>query len=238
MASRRRLQLSRGLRIITSAWRALTPWAIGIYSLVSHDETVHLFRPTALQIAHKYTLRHYGLSAPHTSKMTIIPSTPPGTPVAGASTPSGNTLGGATTYYCCQCKNGPLSIRLCPACVHCGHYGCGLCETDATENISDREIAPATAAEILVYTNVSSNVDSTHHLPPATPSRSPIHKIPDMDVTPTICGHFSDEEPTDGGGYIWFCCVCEDGPMTCAINAACCSCGHERCGRCVVEPQK
>lgn len=167
-----------------------------------------------------------------------MPSTPSSTSVADASTPSGNTLGGATAYYCCQCQNGPQSVLLCPICVHCGHYGCNSCGADPTENISDRKIAPATAAEILVCTNAS-NVDSTHQrLPSATPSKSPVHKIPDMDVTPAICGHFSDEELTDGGGYIWFCCMCTDGPMTCAIHAACTNCAHERCRRCDVEPQK
>lgn len=155
------------------------------------------------------------------------------------STPSGNTLGGATTYYCCNCRYGAQSILLCPVCINCGHHGCDMCETDATENISDREIAPATAAEILVCTNASSNVDSRHqHLPSATPSRSPVHKIPDMDVTPAVCGHFSDEEPADGGGYVWFCCNCRDGPKTCTIQPACCNCGHERCGGCTIEPQK
>lgn len=171
--------------------------------------------------------------------MSLIPSTPFGATVGGASTLSGNTLGSELVYYCCRCRYGPQLVSLYPSCINCEHHSCGCCETDTTEKISDRGIAPATAADILGCTNASSNVDSTHqHLPSTTPSKSPVHKITDMDVTPAICVHFSDEKPIDGGGYVWFCCNCGDGPMGGANNLACSDCRHQRCSSCAIEPQK
>jgi hypothetical protein len=34
------------------------------------------------------------------------------------------------TWYCCECKEGPMVRKINPACCECGHQLCPLCKKD------------------------------------------------------------------------------------------------------------
>ncbi|OCK94611.1 uncharacterized protein K441DRAFT_677447 [Cenococcum geophilum 1.58] len=150
-----------------------------------------------------------------------------------ASTPSFNTLGGPTDYYCCGCGFGPQSINMCPKCINCGHTGCSSCESDATEGISGREIgASATTVERVDFTDVSSDVNLTFQRP--SPTAFATTRLEGTNIH----GLIFDEEANDSEHFTWYCCSCGDGPMGTANNAGCCECGHWRCEMCSVEGGK
>jgi hypothetical protein len=157
----------------------------------------------------------------------------------GASTPSFNTLGEPTSYYCCDCGFGPQSMVLCPQCISCSHTGCSRCKSDATEKNSGREIgASAAAVERVDFTDVSSDVSLTFQRPSPTASATTrLEGIPDMNVTPAVHGLVINGHPADGGSN-WYCCQCGDGPNNMSLITGCCMCGHNKCGCCLIEPQK
>ena len=166
--------------------------------------------------------------------MSLIPSTPSGTTVGGASTLSGNTLGGNTVYYCCNCRYGPQLVSLYPSCINCEHHSCIHCETGATDNISDREIAPTTlVAETIVRAGADAFSDVNATFPRSAPVVSAM-----LQLTPAVRGPFSSKDQPTDEGVDWYCCSCGDGPHSVAILDGCSNCDHWKCSGCSVEPRK
>ena len=168
--------------------------------------------------------------------------------------PSPTIHGGAEYYICCQCGNGPQSIKLCPQCYHCSHIGCSFCTGDY-QNAHEEKGPPS--ASILVKNSKASTDPSlvnTLSQDPSRTTRSPTSlplshgemalnaSVPERDAPTCV-----DEDawthgdhvtaPATDGDYTWYCHMCGDGPYG-PVNVACVMCGHWKCGKCDVYPAK
>ncbi|KAF2622898.1 hypothetical protein BU25DRAFT_414882 [Macroventuria anomochaeta] len=109
----------------------------------------------------------------------------------------------ATVWYCCQCKNGPMSIANNPQCTGANctsqHHQCGYCET---------EIAHADYDFDLTDTHTHGFASLIH------PHANSMHAH----------GELVDGNET----YRWQCCNCHS-DNSCEYNKGCYNCSHWRC---------
>jgi hypothetical protein len=136
-------------------------------------------------------------------------------------------------WYCCQCKDGPVSVANNTGCANCSHKKCNSCtvETNYVEHTLVNTIADAPIitsfydpCHIGHINMMSAYYDGTHS-----------HAIP-LGYTNTSATH-GHGEPTDGGDYRWTCSECS-ADNSYAHDAACWNCQHWKCTYCNVYEVK